>query len=154
MTTSVETAVVDFLEPAIAAALGTDGPLDSIEAHHTPYQVFLTDNGVSVLLHKAEFAPDASAEAVGEFNGLLPIICYARVTGPDKTQRAAARDKADSIAKAIAKLFFDDPTIDGSVVFARPDKVQGGWDVERGQIYMVVTFELRFNELTNDLTEK
>src|SRR6185369_4621996 len=104
VSTSVETVVVDFLEDAIAAALGTEGPLDGIEAHHTPYQVFLTDNGVSVLLHTADFAPDASADAVGEFNGVLPIICYARVTGANKTERAAARDKADAIAKAIAKL--------------------------------------------------
>src|SRR5258708_37277365 len=154
MSTSIETAVVNLLEPAIAAALGSAGPLDGIDAPHRPYQVFLADNGVSVLLHNADFAPDASAEAVGEFNGLLPIICYARVTGANKTERAAARDKADSIAKAIAKLFFDDPTIAGAAIFSRPFKVQGGWDVEKGQIYMVVTFELRFNELTNDLTEK
>jgi hypothetical protein len=50
-------------------------------------------------------------------------------------------------------LFFDDPKLNGAVMFARPSKVQGGWDVEKGQIYMVVTFELRFNELTNDLSE-
>ncbi|HZS45384.1 MAG TPA: hypothetical protein VFC63_09805 [Blastocatellia bacterium] len=154
MSTSIETSVVNFIEPAIAVASGSGSPLDGIDAHHTPYQVYLVDSGVSVLVHSADVSLTADASDVGEFNGVLPIVCYSRVIGKDKTARHAARDKADAIYKAIAKLIFDDPTIGGAVIYSRPLKVQGGWDVEKGQTYMAVTFELHFNDLTNDLNEE
>jgi len=154
MSASIETSVVDFLEPAIAAAVGGGGPLDGIDVHHTPYQVYLVDSGISVLVHTADVSLTANADDVGEFNGALPIVCYSRVVGKDKTARHAARDKADAIYKAIAKLIFDDPTLAGAVIYSRPLKVEGAWDVEKGQIYMAVSFQLRFNDLTNDLNEE
>ena len=154
MTASIEKAVYDYLNPLVAAAQNGGGPLDGVAIDHTPYQPFFGDNGISILLHKAEIASTAGADDVEEKNGSLPIICFARVVGADKTNRFAARDKADAIYKAVATLLYSDPTLGGYCVFSRPMKSEGGWDEEQGQAYMVVTFELRFNDLTSDLNER
>src|SRR5215467_584726 len=118
---SIEMAVADFLNDGIANA-APGSPLSGIIAHHTPNVVYLHPVGLTIMPHQAvaSLIPDAQVDPDGmevkEYNGRMRISAYAKVLGKDPKDATAhgnAREIADSVYKAAAKLFFNDPSIGG-----------------------------------------
>jgi hypothetical protein len=85
-------------------------------------------------------------EAIEEFDGLITLSCFARVAGTNKTMRMVARDKAIEVAKAAAKHFLDDPTMQGRVRNSRVVSARRGFENIGSQPYAVCNLELIVNE--------
>ena len=142
---SVRTSIIEFLQDAVDNA-APDSTLVGVEIEDTPASMFETNRGVIVMFPTFEMAPDRT-QTLKEFDGFINLLCYARVTGADKEERSAAYDQADELAKAVARLFFDDPTINGAVCDARIVRGEGGWDAEDGQPYQIIGLVLRYSEI-------
>jgi hypothetical protein len=149
---SVEASTFAFLEEAVAgAAQGT--ALAGAELHDTTYEVIKTDYGVRIGDCVSEFAPLPGGDLVDEFDGLVTLICFARVVGPDKTHRHAAREKSLDISKAVAKLFLDDPSMNGRVRDSRVLWAARGYDSIGAEPYAVCRLQMIVNETGQQTTE-
>jgi hypothetical protein len=142
---SIENDTFEFIEEAVVASAVGDR-LNGIELHETVYQTIKKDTGVRVGDCESSLAPTPGAEEVEEFDGLLNLVCFARVTGEDKTRRMAARDNALELAKAVSKLFLDDPSMGGRVRDSRVLRVLRGYDSTGAQPYAVCNLEIVVNE--------
>lgn len=145
---SVRTAVIQFLEAAVAAA-ATGTALDGAQVNDTPAPLYVKDYGVTVM--DAAFVPvPKPGGGLGEYDGELHFIVYARVTGADKRNRNAAVDKATDVLMAASALFFNDPSIGGAVCdsrVARPgEKVRSDFDAIGSQPYAIYVAVLHYNE--------
>lgn len=146
-----EDAIAEMFAAAVEAAdEGTT--LYKAEVQDTVYQAIKTDRGVRVGDCVSDVAPSFGGETVEEFDARVPLVCYSRVVGTDKTNRKAARDDARALALAVAKLFFDDPTIGGSVRDSRVLKMVRGFDSLAGaDVYAVANLDLIINETGQQL---
>jgi hypothetical protein len=142
---SIENQTHDFIGDAIAEAVNGH-ELYGAELHETVYQTIKKDYGVRVGDCQSSLAPLPGGEAVEEFDGLLTLVCYGRVVGPDKTDRMQAREKALAIAKALSKLFLDDPSMGGRVRDARVLRALRGYESVGSQPYAVCNLQLIVNE--------
>src|SRR5262245_31493759 len=114
---SVRTSIIQFLQAAVAAAPPTSA-LNGAAVVDTPAAPYQTAKGVTVFFPTFELAPNKD-QLIKEYGGRIELLCYSLVTGEDLDQRSAAYDKADEVAKEVAKLFFDSPSINGAVCDAR-----------------------------------
>ncbi len=142
---SIETAIYGALAAAIAAAEDGD-PLFEAELHDTLYARVSKLHGVRVGDVDAELAPSPGGDVVEEFNATLILQCFARVQGETAAARAAARDKATTIAHDVAKIFFDDPTLEGNVRDAIVAGLTRGWATVQSTPYAVAVVHLAVNE--------
>ena len=143
---TIEDAVHEVLATAIGTAAEGD-PLYKAELHDTVYQTITQDYGVRVGDCESDLAPLAGGEEMGEFDAMLTIVCFARVEGADKTERKAARAKARSLMLAIAKILFNDPTLNGQVRDARVLRAKRGFDsITDADDYAVANLPLIVNE--------
>ena len=130
---SVERDVFQFLEEAIALAGASAGTvaLVGLEVNETVYQLIKTDRGVRVGDGESQLAPVPGGERVDEFDCFLSVICFARVTGADKTDRVAAREDAIDIGRAVSLVFLADPSMNGRVRDSRVLRARRGFDSTR-----------------------
>jgi hypothetical protein len=142
---STENDTFEFLEEAVAA-VAPDDVLYGIEVHETVYQTIKKDSGVRVGNGESQLAPLPGGGAIEEFDCLLSLVCFARVTGADKTDRVMARDQAMDIAKAVSMLFLTDPSMGGRVRDSRVLKARRGFDSIGSQPFAVCELQVVVNE--------
>jgi hypothetical protein len=142
---SIENHTFEFLEAAVNTAIDGEA-LYGAETLETVYQTIKREFGIRVGDCEAKLAPLPGGEAIEEFDGLVTLSCFARVAGTNKTMRMVARDKAIEVAKAAAKHFLDDPTMQGRVRNSRVVSARRGFENIGSQPYAVCNLELIVNE--------
>jgi hypothetical protein len=145
MATASEDLVFDFIEENANAAIAGE-PLFEAELHDTLYRPIKKRYGIRVGDGDSELSPTPGGEELAEFNGVVPIVIYSAVTGPDRSDRKDARAKMMDVAKAVAKLFLDDPTMGGRVTDSRVKSCPRGWDSYNDIPYSVANMVLLVNE--------
>lgn len=141
----IETAIYNVLKQAIEDAPET-AALHGAELHDTLYARVSKPYGVRIGDVGAALAPMRGGTEVGEFDAALPLQCFARVQGDTVTARVTARDKARSLAHAVAKIFFDDPMLQGQVRDARALEVVNGWAQVQATPHAVAVLTVLVNE--------
>lgn len=142
---AIEDHVYAFIAESIDEAVDGDALFEA-ELHDNIYRDIEKEFGVRIADCESDLAPNSGATEVLEFDGRLEIVTYARVTSADRANRQAARSKALSLAKAVAKLFLDDPTMNDRVNDSRVLRAARGWDSIRSTPYAVMSLPLIVNE--------
>ncbi len=145
MGTAIEDHAHDFVEGALEAAVDGD-PLHEAELHDTLYRRITKPFGIRIGDGESSLTPSSGAEEILEHDGEVPIVIYSRVEGPDRRDRKAARSRMLDVAKAVAKLFLNDPTMGGRVNDSRVTKCLRGWDEFETIPYSVANMSLLVNE--------
>lgn len=163
---AIENVVFDFLLASqTAAADGTILKLASLmrDIHEPiPDAVSL---GIRISNSAADYAPKRGGnpdDYLGEHDVELIMIFFSEVLGTDVRDgnaRAAARDGAADLARAVATLFFLDPSMMGQVCDSRVLRRVSGYkqgaglvnpfDEDQrasGRVFAVINFGLVFNE--------
>lgn len=141
---SIETAIHDAIKVAIEAAVDGDALYDA-ELHDTLYARVTKLFGVRVGDVEASVAPTPGGEKVEEFDATLPLQSFARVQGDTAEARATAREQARGIARAVAKIFFDDPTLGGRVRDSLVVGLKCGWGQVQAAPYAVAVLMVLVN---------
>jgi len=143
---TVEQALYDFLNEAITTAAPAT-PLHQVELHDTFYRKLTKEVGVRIGDCEAEMAPLPGGEEIEEFNARIVIVCYARIAGTDKSNRAAARDRVTAMARQIALLLYLDPRMNQTVNDSRILAVRRGYDsITDADHYAVANLDVIINE--------
>ncbi len=145
MNAAIEDHIFDFLAEAFEAAQPGDD-LHGVELHDNVFQSIKGGTGVMVGDCESWLSPNAGATEVEEFDGDLMLVVYVRVTGADRTERKTARSQVLALSKAVAKLFFDDPTCGGRVNDARVLRAPRGWDSINSQPHAICNLPLLVND--------
>lgn len=150
MATAIEDSVVDFLEEAIEAIDDEDNPLFEAQLLDSPFAELVekatNTRGVIVDEGESDFAPSPGAIEVREFDGNVTLIVFRSIDGNDRTERKAARSAALALAQAVAKLFFDDPTMGNRVQDARVLRCIRGWANWKTNPYCILNLPLLIND--------
>jgi hypothetical protein len=83
----------------------------TFEIHPSAYEKRKTDTGIIVGDADSSMLPNGQDDDVTEFDAILTLEIYARVTGKDKTQRLAPRQQIFDIKKKLLQLFDDYPNL-------------------------------------------
>lgn len=142
---AIEDHIHDYLEDAIEAA-DEQSVLFGAELHDTVYRSIKKKFGIRVGNGESDLAPTPGGAQVAEFDGAVPLVVYALVEGPDRSDRKAARSRVLEMSKAIAQLFFNDPTMGGRVSDSRVTKFPRGWDAFDSSPYAVANPLVLVNE--------
>lgn len=94
----------------------------------------------------SDFAPSSGAEIVEEFDANVTVITVSRVPAADVRDRQAAMTKAVDLAKWVAKLLLDDPTMGARVNDSRVLQCARDWVSINGKPYAVTNVPLIVNE--------
>ncbi len=140
----VEDLTEEFLEESIAAA-PNGSLLKSIELRDTVFKKIEQDDGVAIGFGESDFSPNG-ADEVQEYDAVVVLVCYSKILGTNKTERKEARRKAFQISRAVAKLFFDSPKMNGRVCKSRVLTAARGFDSFNSAPYAVVNMPIVFNE--------
>jgi hypothetical protein len=141
---TIEDATLEFLQAAVDAA-AEGNPLFGAEVKDD-YQTITKDFGFIVGDCTSEVAPKPGG-AMGEFDALLIIVCFARVSGSDKTERKNARNKTRELMLAAAGLFSLNPMMGGEVRDSRVLRCRRGFDsISSADVYAVAHVPLIVNE--------
>jgi hypothetical protein len=142
---SVETLLFEFLAEAKAAA--PDGTLlAGAELHDTVYQVIKTNYGLRVGDAESDFVDGCEDGLVQEMDAAIVLVVYARIEGKDKrVNRAAARDKAFTLAKTVCRLIEDDSSLGGRVCDTQVLRIPRGFDSEEADTYALFHIPLIIN---------
>jgi hypothetical protein len=141
---TIEDAAEDFIQAAVDAA--EEGNVLFQAEVKDDYQTITKDYGVIVGDCTSDVAPLAGG-AMGEFDALLIMVCFARVVGSDKTERKAARNKARELMLAVAGLFTNDPMMNGQVRDSRVLRCRRGFDsITSADVYAVAHVPVVINE--------
>src|SRR5258708_5287641 len=111
---AIEDLIHDFVAEKIAVA-PSNSPLSGAELHDTVYRTITAEYGIRIGDGDSELVPNPGATEIQEVNGVVPIVIFSLVTGPDHADRKDARGRMIGLAKAVAKLFLDDPMMNGRV---------------------------------------
>lgn len=142
---AIEDHVFDFLEESIAAA-NDPSPLVDAELHDTLFREITKDFGVRIGDGESTLEPNSGDTEVLEFDGTVPLVIFSVATGADRSDRKDARDRMIALAKAVSKLFLDDPTMNGRVNDSRVTRCPRGWDSIKSMPYSVANMDLLVNE--------
>jgi hypothetical protein len=140
---TIEDAVADFLQAAVDVANEPDvlhgaAVLDD-------YQTIQGDYGFIVGECTSDVAPMPGG-AMAEYDALLTVVAFARVTGEDKTERKAARTKARALMLRAAGLFSTDTSMAGKVRDSQVLRCRRGFDsISRAEPYAVAHIPLIVN---------
>lgn len=142
---SVRASIISFLDAAATAATVGQALYQAQILDH-PAEPYQKDRGVLVNFDQFKLAPGGSGQ-IQQYDGQLVLLCYSRVLGVDKTARTAAIEDATTLAKGVATLFYNDPSIGGAVCDARCIDGESGWDAVDSQPYQLVGLVLLYNEI-------
>jgi hypothetical protein len=148
--TAIEDHVYDFIAEAIDAAEPGDAFFEA-ELHDTVYRRIEKEFGVRVGDGESELAPSPGDAEILEFDGTVPLVVFSLVTGADRSDRKAARARMLRVAKAVAKLFLEDPTMSNRVNDSRVTRCPRGWDSIESKPYSVANLHLLVNETGGQL---
>lgn len=144
MSEPVENLIFAFLEEKFNETHEGD-ILFGIDLHDTVFKKIEKDNGVRIGDAESEFAPNVENQ-LQEFDAVLTVVCFAKILGANKTERAEARKKVFQISQAVAQLFHEDHTMSGRVCDSRILGAVRGWDSLNSHPYAVVNMPIVFNE--------
>lgn len=142
---AIEDAIYDFLEEEIEAA-GQDSALFKAQLLDSPYETIARDYGIQIDDGESDLAPSRGADEVLEFDGNVTLIVFRKIPHLDRAHRKQARGQALELAKAAAKLFFDDPTMGGRVNDSRVLRCLRGWTNINSKSYVILNVPLLVNE--------
>lgn len=155
----IEAHVYDFLAEKCAdindaeANFGEEDPehsaLFGAELHQHIYQKFDEKNywfGIRVGNGESTLAPNPGQTEMEEFDGNLTLVAFARIKKADNSDVEDARSKAFAVAKAVAQLFIDNPTIGGRVNYLKVDRCPRGFDEWATKLYAVCNMPLTINQ--------
>lgn len=141
---TIEDATLTLIQDAVDAA--EEGDVLFEAEVRDDYQTITKDYGVIIGDCTSDVAPLAGG-AMAEFDALLIVVCFARVVGSDKTERAGARNKARALMLAVAGLFTNDPMMGGEVRDSRVLRCRRGFDsITSADVYAVAHVPLVVNE--------
>lgn len=146
---ATEELVYEFIRKAVGEA-STDSPLCDLEVHDHFYRKIEQDAGVRVGEASGQLSPTPGGESFGEYNVQLLLVVYARIEGTQKDgpERIVARRHASQIAKAVAQLFWDNPSCDERFRDTRCyDFVRGFDSLTKSDHFAVVNLTLLVNEV-------
>jgi len=144
MSEPVENLTFTFLEEKLNAAQNGE-ILFGLDLHDTIWKKIENDNGVRIGDAESDFAPNVE-NLLQEFDAVLTLVCFAKILGTNKSERAEARKKVFQISQAVAQLFHDDHTMSGRVCDSRILGAVRGWDSINSHPYAVVNMPIVFNE--------
>jgi hypothetical protein len=130
-----EILLYEFLRESFNA-LPQDHPLFEVELHDTVFQTIKTERGVRISEAVGDLSPGPEM-VVKEYDVLVILTCYSRVTGKEKTDRQPALIDVFAIQKAVYSLLIDDSTLGGRVCDSMLLKGGRGYDVLEGEPYAV-----------------
>lgn len=153
----IEAHIYDFLKDAIDAVNEAEAgfgeedehtALFDAELHRHTYQKFDNAKWYGIRVGSAEsiLAPGPGQEEMEEFDGDLTLVTFARVKEADHSDVEVARTKSFELAKAVAKLFFDDYTAGSRVNDARVLRCPRGFDEWNSSIYAVCNMPMIVND--------
>ncbi len=153
MSDPIEDSLYDFIKAAVDTANDEDAPDEDspffkVVLHDTIYQPIVDDQNDFIQIGNcdSDFAPSQHADSVEEFDGDVTVITLSRVTAAERSDRKAARTRAMELAKAVAKLLLDDPTMGGRVNDSRILKCLRDWAVIKSHPFAVTNLPLIVNE--------
>jgi len=133
------------------AAATSDSSLSGAELHDTVYRKIETEYGIRIGDGESQLTPSPGATEMLEVNGVVPIVIFSAVTGPDRSDRKAARARMIGLAKAVAKVFQLDPMMNARVNDSRITRAPRGWDSIESKPYSVANMHLLVNETGGQL---
>ena len=145
MPTAIEDHLADFLDDKIGAAVEGDVLFD-LELLDTSYATVTKERFVQIDDGESDFAPTSGGEDVAEFDGNVTLIVGRKLVKGERVHRRQARSDAIEIAMALAKLFFDDPTMGNRVNDSRVLRCLRGWANIKSVPYCVMNLPLIINE--------
>lgn len=145
MSDAIEDSIFEFLSDAIEAA-EEDDTLFGVGLHDTIYSTITAERGIQIDDGESDFAPSSGAESIEEFDGNVTLIIYRRLTKDERSERKQARSDALELAKAVAKLFWDDPTMGNRVFDSRVLRRLAGWANIKSVPYCVMNLPLLVND--------
>lgn len=154
MTKTVEELSYEFIKAAVDAVTLTtptpDSPLFDLEVHDHFHRKIKTNAGIRVGTANGQLSPFEAESGWGEYNVEIPLVIYARIeqTQKDDENRTLAMRQARDIAKAVAALFWDNPSCDAAFRDTRIFDYISGYDsLTKADHYAVVNLTLRVNEV-------
>lgn len=152
MTKTVEERVYDFLKAAVDAVTLTtptpDHALFDLEVHDHFFRKIKTDVGVRVGTASGQLSPFEAEAGWGEYNVEILLVVFTRIeqTQKDDDNRTLAMRRARDVAKAVAALFWDNPSCDAAFRDTRILDYVAGYDsLTKSDHYAVVNLTLRVN---------
>jgi hypothetical protein len=149
----VETSLYDFIKAAADVVNDEETPDEESPAfgvivHDHVYRKIEDENFHYIQIGHcdSDFAPSPGAESVEEFDANVVVITLSRVPAADVRDRQAAMTKALDLAKWVAKLLLDDPTMGNRVNDSRVLRCMRDWASINGKPYAVTNVPLIVNE--------
>ena len=159
MELTTEERVYGFLKSAVDAATATNDaalPLFDLQVLDHPYRLITKDAGIIVDSDvEGDLSPFDLAEAMGEFNVVMAVVCFARVpsTQKDGDERREAMRQANDIAKAVALLFWNNPSCDERFRDTRCTRfVRGFTTLKKADTYAQCALTLLVNEVGGQIS--
>lgn len=151
--TPIEFSLYEFIKAAADAINDPDtgdenSPAYGVVVHDHIYRKIDTDNPDYIQIGPchSDFAPSPGAETVEEFDASVTVITLSRVPAADVRDRRAAMTKALDLAKWVAKLLLDDPTMGARVNDARVLSCLRDWVSINAKPYAATNVPLIVNE--------
>lgn len=125
-----------------------DSPAFGVVVHDHIFRKIEDDksNYIQIGPCDSDFAPSPGAETVEEFDADVTVITLSRVPAADLRDRQAAMTKALDLAKWVAKLLLDDPTMGNRVHDSRVLKCMRDWVSIGSKPYAATNVPLIVNE--------
>lgn len=132
-----EIALYDFLREKFDGAVEKN-VLYQIALHDTIHQKLEkgSDYGVRIGEADSDFSV-GEMDTIKEFDAYLMIVCFARVTGTDKSKRQEALQKVFEIHKAVIALLLESDSLGGRVCSLEILRGSRGYDSMNGEPYAV-----------------
>jgi hypothetical protein len=147
----VEILLFDFLAGELEAAV-PESPLFDLELHDTVWQNILTDRGVRLSESVGDFSPGPE-NVEKEYDVLVIITCYSRVTGQQQTDRQPALIDVFQIQKEIYSLLRLNSTLGDRVCDLVLRRGSRGYDNLNGQPFAVANIPVFINPSGARLSE-
>lgn len=139
-----EILIEEFLEAKIASAAG-DSPLKDAELHDTVWKLITKTFGVRIGDAASQFAPVDGGQ-MKEFNARLVIICFSEISGKNKKERKASKQKVFEMSIEIGRLITADPSLGGTVCDVVIEEGSRGYDTENNKPFAVANLPIVINQ--------
>lgn len=139
-----ELLLFEFLSEQIASVTDREDLLYEMELHDTIYQTIKKSYGWRISDVVSDFSPGPGG-GLKEFDAELTLVCYAKVEGPDKKDRAAALQKAFELQVKALELFYADQYLGDRVCDIHVKRSPRGYDNYDGNPYAIVNMPLVIN---------
>lgn len=143
--------VKEFVHSLIEAAAEGD-TLYGLALTDNPFDKLDSTRGVIISNAEWDFSP-TSEETLKVYDVLIGLAIYARVDGPDKISRDAARDDCFEIADTLARGFFADPTLGSQFCDSKVGRAVDGYRNISSASYAVINLPLMINPTGNTVDQ-